>query len=509
MAKLSINLDNIPKLPSSTMNLINLVFDDEVDIDELVKLISQDVSLSAEVMKMANSPIYRTTEAVESLSRAVVNLGLDTIKKIVLSIVVIDSMRDLLPPESINTLLTHALVTATAGQIIAEKTGLVKSEEAFLNGLFLNLGVFVCASMWPRAFHKCYQEAHEQGIQLDLMIGEKFQVKPLELSRQVAIKWGLPSRIIDTIVGVYNMQCLGQDKQVRQESSIVVVSYLANLAADVYIGISTTVSIEKFRSQFVSFSQQGSDMATDILDVLSQEFNQFTEVLSLELPTQPTYTDILKKANQELLKINDKHEQMYRALASKNRELINLTREIEKKNQILNKLVTTDPLTSLYNRRYFEKHLERCMYEASRYDRPLSIVMLDIDFFKKINDNEGHKAGDEVLKHVSKILRETTRQSDICARYGGEEFIIVLPEIAWSTAYKVAEKLRRSIESLQIDIVNSNLENKTVSVTASFGVAALNENIKTPSELIVVCDKYLYQSKTSGRNCISPIIEEV
>ncbi|UCE04598.1 MAG: sensor domain-containing diguanylate cyclase [bacterium] len=160
-------------------------------------------------------------------------------------------------------------------------------------------------------------------------------------------------------------------------------------------------------------------------------------------------------------------------------------------------LSITDDLTGLYNRRYFNQRFEREVQRAKRYRRPLSILMVDIDYFKNYNDINGHLLGDEVLKKVAILLESNLRKADIVARYGGEEFVILLPEINKSHADQVAEKLRRTIE-LKHFPKEQYQPNKNL--TISIGLATLPDHSINSRELIEFADRALYRAKAEGRN---------
>ena len=130
---------------------------------------------------------------------------------------------------------------------------------------------------------------------------------------------------------------------------------------------------------------------------------------------------------------------------------------------------------------------------------PLSVLMVDIDHFKNINDIEGHRAGDLILQSLAKLLSKKTRKADIVGRYGGEEFLIILPETNQTNALIEAERLRKSVESNEV-----KSGGKKIKVKISIGVAELNKNHKKPLELIVEADKNLYQAKRNGRNQVFP-----
>ncbi len=163
-------------------------------------------------------------------------------------------------------------------------------------------------------------------------------------------------------------------------------------------------------------------------------------------------------------------------------------------------LSITDALTGLFNRRYFNERYEIEFMRASRYGRPLSVLLIDIDHFKKFNDEHGHFVGDKVLKMTAKVLEESIRKADILARFGGEEFIVVLPEIDKEHGRQVAEKLRRAIELTHFPKEESQ---PTGNLTASFGLASFPEDSTDANKLLALADQALYEAKANGRNQVA------
>jgi len=169
---------------------------------------------------------------------------------------------------------------------------------------------------------------------------------------------------------------------------------------------------------------------------------------------------------------------------------------------IIEKMSVTDELTQIYNRRHFHTRLDEEIQRSDRYGNPLSLLMLDIDYFKKINDLHGHQVGDDVLSAVAFIVKSNTRKIDVVARYGGEEFVVILPAIDKNGAYVVSEKFRKLLENHEINIPGG----KKVNVTASFGVSSINmlaEGTADKSrQMIKMADDALYSAKERGRNTV-------
>ncbi|MET0014990.1 MAG: sensor domain-containing diguanylate cyclase [Sedimenticola sp.] len=181
--------------------------------------------------------------------------------------------------------------------------------------------------------------------------------------------------------------------------------------------------------------------------------------------------------------------------------IIGVGRDITDKKQAefrLEKLATYDSLTGLFNRQALEVRLKKEVDRASRYAHPLSILMLDIDHFKEINDTHGHQVGDDIMRDCSALLNELIRKTDYAGRYGGDEIIVVLPETSSSQAVELAERLRKRIADERFTMV----ENKTLNITVCLGVATYPDNARQQKELMRAADDAMYKAKESGRNLV-------
>lgn len=171
-------------------------------------------------------------------------------------------------------------------------------------------------------------------------------------------------------------------------------------------------------------------------------------------------------------------------------QLVEMARELEN-------LSTRDGLTGLFNRRHFSATLDHAFSHSSRYLRPLSMAIIDVDRFKDINDTFGHQAGDAVLAEVAKRFAQSVRASDYLARYGGEEFVVLLPEAHLDDAMKFAEKLRQAVAAAPAPIAGG----AELPVTVSVGTASLaHSQFTSAAEMIAAADAALYRAKRNGRN---------
>jgi len=168
--------------------------------------------------------------------------------------------------------------------------------------------------------------------------------------------------------------------------------------------------------------------------------------------------------------------------------------------QQIRELAIRDTLTGLYNRRELNRFLAYELIKSQRYKHPFSLLLMDIDHFKEINDSFGHRTGDEILKQVAQLLLSHTRGCDLPARYGGDEFIIVLPETPAGQAWYGAERIRKVVAALTIQVSNGNKPVEKFEITISIGIAEYPDDATTGEALIDLADLALYQAKQQGCN---------
>jgi diguanylate cyclase (GGDEF)-like protein len=214
----------------------------------------------------------------------------------------------------------------------------------------------------------------------------------------------------------------------------------------------------------------------------------------LTKPFNPVLLRARLSACLEKKRSHDREAKLFRELQQQHQELQELHQKVEEQASQLKELSIRDGLTALYNRRHFDEQGKLVLAQAQRYQQPLTVMIGDIDFFKRINDSFTHAVGDEVLRHVARILENNTRESDMVARYGGEEFVIAFPHTALQQALPLCEKLRLQIEHYSWDEIHPDL-----SVSMSMGLCD-DTQLQSFEKLVAAADERLYEAKTTGRN---------
>jgi two-component system, cell cycle response regulator len=213
---------------------------------------------------------------------------------------------------------------------------------------------------------------------------------------------------------------------------------------------------------------------------------ELLEQVADDLITDPTNVHEVRSRIRTMLKKRDVYLQLEQA-----------NQELKEANSRLQQLLVHDEKTTLLNYRAFNQRLQEEFRRARRYHEFLSLIMLDLDHYKAVNDRYGHPSGDEVLREFGRILTRSTRETDLVARFGGDEFVVLLPATAGPPAFKLAERIRHSMEGHPFE-----LGEETVQVTSSQGIATfpVNPNILSHEDLVRESDKALYLAKEAGRN---------
>lgn len=198
--------------------------------------------------------------------------------------------------------------------------------------------------------------------------------------------------------------------------------------------------------------------------------------------------------NRELIRVQTDLNELNQALREQKKQLELSEKNLRDANKLLEELAKEDGLTGLRNHRAFKERLEEEVLRATRYQLPLSLILMDVDHFKHFNDNFGHPAGDDVLRAVSRILESQVRNTDLVARYGGEEFVVLLPNTTEVEAMIIAERIRKSVEK-------SPWSKRAI--TLSLGVSGLCSTVANGHALVGLADQALYESKRAGRNRVT------
>lgn len=481
----------LPSPPAIALKILEAVRRDENSFDELAMIISADPALSLRIMKIANSALYSLPRSVESLSQATALIGTNALKNIALSFVIVENFQNA-PQGSFDMDLfwRRAITAAVAAETLAKYIQ-HHNQELFLSGLLQDIGVLLLYLADPVMYTSLQDQKRLSDKSTCAIEQEQLGYDHSEIGSHLLASWGLPENIYQPIRYHHT------NTTNTPHGDTARILQLADKISAIYHGLHSNSNFVAARHQLVGAYQLSEEDADRFIDTVGEKSREILALFAMEHGEVKPFSLIMQEANDELSHLNFSYAQLVLELKQAKQGAEQLAMELQLANESLRKLAFRDGLTNLYNHRYFQEILAAEIERSRRYNHPLSLILVDIDFFKKINDRLGHPAGDHVLQQVASMLLKLVRHCDIVARYGGEEFVIILPETAVTGARVLAQRVRRGIEQMEI-----NYNDQTVSITISCGLASNEKNIQelTRSVLIERSDQALYRAKENGRN---------
>ncbi len=495
---------SLPTLSTVASTLINITGKEETTIYDITRLIAQDVSLSTKILKVVNSSFYNFPNEVGTIQQAVAILGTNAVRSLVLSFSFLNMER---PRHGVGfsyeQFWEESLAAAVASKLIMAKVSDQDPEDAFTVSLLQNLGKLILACAFKEQYDALLEESEGSEQRLLELEEERLGASHAYIGAEAARIWNFPESL-RVPIGCHHdpASCDVKDPALK---TVVQVVHLAALCANIMYSGKPIDYHAPFRERARKMFRLDAKAIDDILARVDVEVAKAADYFGLKIKGTASIPELLQQANIELSLLNMSYEQMNRELVQAKMKLEKLTAELEEKNAYLEGIANLDGLTEIYNHRFFQEFLDRELSRSQRLGSQLSLVLSDIDNFKKFNDFYGHQAGDYVLKEFAALCKGLIREYDLLARYGGEEFVIVLPEASAADAGVVAEKLREAIAAHEFAYAG-----ETYTVTSSFGVAVYEPGPKPlkKNELIERADKALYQAKKKGRNRVELFSEK-
>lgn len=497
---------NLPTIPAVALEVLRLSRDEEADLRQIGEVIQRDVALSGRLLKVVNSSFYGLRRKVSSLSQAVVMLGLASVKTLALGFSLADNVsKGDHAHLDLQAFWRRSLHFAVASRTFAEKKIPILREEAFVAGLLADVGMVAMSEAFKDAYEPLAIGEGRSHVEVLSREREQFGTDHEEVGALMAESWHLPELL--TIPLKYHhdpTNCGDVDPMVSDLAGVV---YAANLCAEAFCGSRSKQGVDDFvRAAAEHVGVDGGDVP-ELVENLHNDAKEVAHLLELNIPDGMSYAMIVQQANEELTRLTLESQQQAMQMERQSREAASKMHELEKANRLLAQNANCDPLTGIYNRRFLEGFLEREIARAQRFRRPLSILFLDVDHFKHINDTYGHQVGDAVLQQVAQLLKASSREVDCLCRYGGEEFVLSLLETDLLGAKQVAEKVRRLVAAWRFKC--PGIED-ALHVTVSVGVATMNPNRPIDKDVLIqMADESMYMAKKEGRNCVCALRKRV
>jgi diguanylate cyclase (GGDEF)-like protein len=464
----------LPAIPAVVMKIVDMCGDDRVSFNQIAQVLGRDPALAAAVLKAANSAYYWVASEVKTLDRGIATLGINATLSLALSYSFVGILR-----KRDKKGFDHAyywqrsVITAAAAGTMGKWSKSSHREELFLAGLLQDIGMLLLSEVVPEKYGPLVSSANRDHRRVIALENELFATDHSKVGAWMLERWNLPAEIRSSLAFSHDPEANPKP----ETRGIVNVAALAGSIAEIWTNPTT-----------VDAAVRARELAGTLLKMSSQDFDQIIGETAKSLPHVTSYLNIDVGGEKRVEELLDRARDA----------LIYLNLQAQEQMVQMQELAIHDGLTSIHNRGYLTKVLPQYMDAARKMKQPLSVIFIDLDHFKEVNDLHGHQAGDTILISVAKILKDAMRPSDVVTRYGGEEFVCILADTDERTAVRTSEKLRDSIAS-KPTVTEAGTK---IDITASFGCATFSalHPFEEPTALLEEADQCLYAAKRAGRN---------
>ncbi len=494
LAELNKDGIQLPSPPAIAVRILETVKKEEASYGELARIISADPALTAKVLKISNSTFYGLPHKITTIEKALSVLGVEVLKNIALSFVISKETRGKEGEGFDFDYFWKRAVTTAVGAELTAKLLRCKNDDIFVCSLLQDIGVLIMYYCRPHDYLRVLDAKKASGKPVFEEERRGFGFDHQEIGAELLESWGLPEHIYAPIRHHHDGDL---PEEYRMTGDLL--RWGASLSA-VYHGSHRSERVQELKKDLAERFKLGGEAVDALVDSVAEKSVDILSSFEIDPGNMKPFSILLQEANDELQRMNLSYEQLVMEFKEAKEKAELLASELTEANARLRELAFRDGLTGLFNHRYFQELMDREMHRSVRYGSTLSLMMFDIDHFKRVNDSYGHPGGDIVLKTLAAEVQKAMRLSDIVARYGGEEFAVILPETNAAGGKVFAERLRRRIEQLEIAT-----DSGPVKVTISIGLTTYEPGMKGEDKaaMIDAADRALYHSKENGRNKVS------
>lgn len=471
----------LPSLPGVAMRVLELSRDANVSLSSLGDAVQPDPALVTKVLKTVNSSYYGLSSPCPSIHRAMSMLGLNTVKSIVLGFSLVDFTKSLGSSSAsfdMQGYWRRTIYTAAGARAIAKHIRKVEAEEAFVGALVADIGILASLAALRDEYIRVTKDSPEDHDELAAIERQFLSFDHAQIGKELASKWRLPPQLVSCI-GYHHQADLAKPEHADLLRCVVLGRHLA--------GALTMQENKRKLGQFIIGAREwfsiDNDTAKKLLNAANAGASELGKLLDVRTGAAANVDTILAEAQEQLVMSQV---------------------ELARANEQLTRKTVTDALTGISNRAHFDEESKAAFERCQSAKEPYSILFIDGDRFKRVNDTYGHHAGDLVLKELARRLTAVTASAGTVCRYGGEEFAVILPNFTSAEAVDLAQRMLRTISQETFDLTSANPELPRLPVTISVGAATIDVGtpaaLKSVETVLNAADQAVYAAKKSGRN---------
>lgn len=496
-------------MPGTVIKLLQMFADPEVCIDDVVGAIKTDAALAGRILKAANSSAVQISREVSDLKQAAVLMGKKTISTLALSFSLTDkSLNEGPDAASFEAFWSQSLLTGVASSTIAKRYRSLPYDEAFLVGLLSRIGRLAALAFAPKQFTDYSQDCAVSGVSVDTVPLPEMGMSCEQLTLAYMQSWLLPESFIGYVELIHDasqrdrMQ-LCEDSETTEQAGeaapdAATVLRVAGAIGQFFAGENTGVAlatIYELMDPFLTEEETIDDLLQQVLD----EFGTYSELLDIDKNSFGSPTELHAEAMTHLTSIMLAPE----VETAETEESISEVKWLKRRVTDLTTRLTLDPMTQIHNRSFFDMQLEEAVALASLEEHVVTVLFVDINEFKQVNDVHGHDVGDAAIIAVAQKLQAIVRESDIVARYGGDEFVILCKMNESDGLAAQAERITAMTEDL-----SASCRGLSIKISLAIGGASgTPDGTKDFAErLLRESDEAMYEAKQSRSN---PVVRRI
>ncbi len=480
----------LPTLPGAAARIIELGRDPSASMADVANAVKMDPALAAKVLRMANSPLYARRRSCDTFQQALVLLGLNATLTLALTFSLVGSLRDT-PGRGLdyNRVWRRALLAATAARVLGEHFGVRNAEEAFLAGLLQDIGMLALDRTYPELYDALSDSEQEHDVIRALEYAHLGCDHAL-VGAWLLQHWNLPDRLQEAVAQSHRMT---REERVEDAELMMIRRSVAlsGPVADLWMSLEPGESLDRLQSVFGQVPGMDGVTLSSLLESVASSAPEIEALFEMSITDSKRSEWILQEARDIIVMRNLQIVQESARLREVAASLQAQARALEEKSR-------RDNLTGAFNRGHLDGILAEWFADANRQGIPISLVFVDLDDFKQINDQYGHHHGDQVLVRSAQILNSLARSTDLVARYGGEEFVMLLPNCGADGARNFCERLMNAFRAGSFE----NQDGTRIPVTVSAGLATHGEDhaFESCHQLLQRADQALYHAKQGGKD---------
>ncbi|WP_386083096.1 diguanylate cyclase [Vreelandella sp. F11] len=478
-----INCPALPSLPSVAINVLKIARTEHPSVNEYANAIERDPALTIRIITLANSAFFsRSHTKVHGCQEATARLGLDTTLAAVMSF-------SLLQNRGIDVHYQRVWMRSIIASLAARHLAIYLCPEmagpVFTAALLQDIGIMALRATYPKESNNLYTETALSHRQLSESEQRLFGCDHSQVGAWLAAKWGVPTPLAQRICDSHS------EYDINAPDKLCV--QLSGSIADAWLSSHPAQSLVAVVREFETYQSAQTISLRHLLENIQEQLPALADMLQMTAPPLQNNESLLAEAQQLLFQ---QTLQLKARLDTQQAELASLRQrqdELEERSRI-------DTLTGLANRSWLEEQMHKRFVLCQQQSRIMSVVFIDLDHFKKLNDQYGHQMGDSVLQTFGKTLQSLIRDGDLAGRWGGEEFLVVLPDEDAQSAQVFAKRIAQRLAKTPM----AHDDQEPIHVSVSIGIACLDDGgFGSADELIDAADKSMYFIKHTGRGGIA------